>query len=74
MANDRANELARVCTELMHNGMDFPTIWGTRLKGHALVDDIPHQKLDGTRSVLEIRLITGEKLVFDGDAKKFSIE
>jgi hypothetical protein len=74
MANERANDLARICTDLVHKGMDFPTIWGMRLKGHALVAGIPHQKLSGTRSVLEVRLITGEKLVFDGDTKKFTVE
>ena len=44
------------------------------LKGNALVDGIPQSKLDGVRSVLEIWLITGERLVFDGDAKKFSVK
>jgi hypothetical protein len=44
------------------------------LKGNALVDGIPHSKLGGTRSVLEIRLITGERFVFDRDAKKFSVK
>jgi len=29
--------------------------------------------MEGKRSVLDIRLITGERLVFDGDAKRFSV-
>jgi hypothetical protein len=74
MTSDRATDLARACTDLAHNGMDFPTIWSTRLKNHALINGIPHQKRDGTRSMLEVQLITGERLVFDGDAKKFTVE
>jgi hypothetical protein len=74
MRNERASDLARTCTELVRSGNDFPTIWLTRLKGHPLVDGIPHQRIAGTQSLLDIRLITGERLVFDGDARKFSLE
>jgi hypothetical protein len=35
---------------------------------------MPQSKLEGTRSVLEIPLITGERFVFDSDAKKFSVK
>lgn len=73
MSGERAHDLALFCTELVRGGNDFPTVWITVPKGHALVDGIPRSKLEGMRSVLEIRLITGEKLVFDGDAKKFSV-
>jgi hypothetical protein len=52
----------------------FSTVWSTLLKGHTLVAGIPQSKVEGVRTVLEIRLITGERLVFDGDAKKFSIK
>ncbi len=74
MAGERAQDLAQLCTELMRKGNDFPTVWNTVLKGNALVDGIPGSTLEGARSVLEIRLITGERLVFDGDAKKFSVK
>ncbi len=74
MPNKRANDLARLCTELVCGGNDFPTVWGTLLKGHSLVDGIPRQHHDGERALLEIRLITGERLMFDADAKKFSIK
>lgn len=72
-ANERPGELANACTELVRKGNDFPTIWATRLKGHRLVKGIPHQRSCGTRSLLDIPLITGERLVFDGDARKFSL-
>jgi hypothetical protein len=74
MSGERARDLAQFCTELVRGGTDFPTVWNTVLKGNALVDGIPQTKLEDTRSVLEILLITGERLVFDGDAKKFSVK
>jgi hypothetical protein len=74
MSLERSRDLARLCTELVRNGNDFPIVWNTVLKGSALVDGIPQQRLDGNRSLLEIRLFTGERLVFDGDAKHFSIK
>jgi hypothetical protein len=73
MFRERANDLARLCTEVVRKGDDFPTIWQTLLKGHPLVDGIPQQKLDGNRSILEIALITGERLVYDGDARRFNL-
>ena len=74
MSGERAHDVAELCTDLVRNGNDFPTVWHTVLKGNALVDGSPHSQLDGTRPILEIRLITGEWLVFDGDAKKFSVK
>jgi len=74
MSGERAHDLAQLCTEMVRGGNDFATVWSTVLKGNALVDDIPQSKLEGIRPVLEIRLITGERLVFDGDAKKFSVK
>jgi len=74
MAEGRARDLAVMCTELMRKGNDFPTVWATVLKGNALVDGIPQSKHERTRPLLEIRLINGERLVFDGEAKKFSVK
>jgi hypothetical protein len=73
MSKERAQDLAELCTELVRNGNDFPTIWTTVLKGHALVNGIPESKLEGKRPVLEVSLVTGERLVFDSESKKFSI-
>ena len=73
MSKERAHDLAKTCTELVRKGEDFPTVWSTLLKRHPLVAGIPHSKVEGARTVLEIRLITGERLIFDGDTKKFSI-
>ena len=73
MSKERAQDLAELCTELVRKGNDFPTIWTTVLKGHALVNGIPESKLEGKRPALEVRLGTGERLVFDSESKKFSI-
>jgi hypothetical protein len=69
MSQERATDLARLCTEVLRNGDEFPPIWQTLLKGHPLVEGIPRQKLDGNRSLLEITLIAGERLVYDGAAR-----
>ena len=74
MSGERANDFARLCTEIVRKGDDFPTVWITVLKGNALVDGMPQSKLEGRRSVLEIPLITGERFVFDSDVKKFSVK
>ncbi len=66
---ETSHDLAQLSTELVRKGNDFPTVWGTVLKGNALVDGIPQSNLEGTRPGLEVRLITGERLVFDGEAK-----
>ena len=73
MSIERSRDLARLCTELVRNGNDFPTVWNILLKGHALIRGLPRQRRDGDRNLLDISLITGEWLVFDGDAKNFSI-
>jgi len=73
MSEARAHDLAQHCTELIRGGNDFPNVWTTLLKRHPLVDGIPQSKMLGGRAVLEIRLITGERLLFDGDARKFSL-
>jgi hypothetical protein len=74
MGTSDASDLARLCTDVVRKGEDFPTVWQTILKSHPLVAGIPRQRLEGNRGVLEIRLITGEQLVFDGDAKRFSLD
>ena len=66
--------MARLCTELVRKGTDFPTVWTTVLKGNALVNGIPQSKLEGRRPMLEVQLITGERLVFDGKSKTFSVK
>ncbi|HEY2528567.1 MAG TPA: hypothetical protein VGJ20_11580 [Xanthobacteraceae bacterium] len=74
MSQERSHDLAALCTDLVRKGEDFPTVWTTVLKRNALVIGIPESKLEGQRPVLEIRLITGERLLFDGERKKFNVK
>jgi hypothetical protein len=62
MSGERSNDLAELCTELVRN------------ESNPLVDGSPQSEMQGRRPVLKIPLITGERLVFDGDAKKFSVK
>jgi hypothetical protein len=75
MVNERARagDLAAFCTELMRKGEDFPTVWTSVLNSHALVNGLPESKLEDKRPVLVIKLITGERLVFDSESKKFRV-
>lgn len=73
MRNERAEDLARACTDMMRKGESFPAVWEKRLKAHPLTNGLPRQKLEGSRVILEIPLITGDFLIFDGDARSFSV-
>jgi hypothetical protein len=55
MSKERAYDLAQLCTQLVRKGNDFRTVWITVLKGHALVESITQSKVEGMRTVLEIR-------------------
>lgn len=71
---EKSADLARKCTDLIRGGNDFPTIWNTCLSAHPLVMGLPQQRLSGGSTLLDIKLMTGEKLVFHGDARRFAIE
>ncbi len=74
-AKERSYYVAWLCTELVQDGNDFPTVWNTVLKEHPLVgDDISHSKPEGMRPLLEFPLVTGERLVFDRDRNKFRVK
>lgn len=66
--------LVERCTEANGRGADFPTVWHTVLKRDPLVAGIPRQRMAGAKSVLEIPLITGQCILYDGDLRRFSLE
>ena len=72
--SERADDLAQMCTDLLRKGLSFPSIWATVLKHHTLITGVRHQILEGTRSLLDIWLVTRERLVFDLDAKQCSVD
>ena len=63
-----------MCTDLLRKGLSFPNIWATMLKHHTLVTGVAHQKLEGARSLLDIWLVTRERLVFDLAAKQCHVD
>lgn len=72
--SERSVDLTRRCSDLLRGGNDFPTIWKTCLSLHPLVLGLPHQRLTDKGTVLDIKLMTGERLVFHSDARRFSLE
>ena len=74
MPNERANDLARQCTALIRSGNDFPTVWSALLRSHTLVDGVPQQGPEPNRRLLNIPLVTGERLIFDADVKEFRVQ
>jgi hypothetical protein len=72
MAKERTNGFVQLCNELVRKGEDFLTVWNTVLRGNAVVAGIPQSRLEGKRPVLEVWLITGERLVFDSQAKEWT--
>jgi len=69
-----ATNLLQRCIQASSGGADFPTVWHTVLRGHSLVAGIPAQRLQGTRVLLEIPLITRQSLIYDGEMRRFSLE
>jgi hypothetical protein len=62
-------ELVRRCNEAMRLGTDFPTLWHTVIKDHAMVVGVPVQRLEGNSTYLEIPLSRGDWLVIHIDRK-----
>lgn len=72
MRADRIGGLLQLCRAARDAGRDFPDIWANIIEKHPLVVSIPRQTHEGEEPVLEIRLITGARLVFRRGS--FSIE
>lgn len=70
---ETSGDLVQRCSEAMRAGRDFPTVWHTILRGHWLVRGAPEQHMEAGRSQLHILLATGQRLVFDSDAKTFCL-
>jgi hypothetical protein len=71
---ETANQLVLKCTAIARDGANFPTIWETVLKKHALVVGQPIQTLDDDeRPQLEVRLVNGQRLIYKSDTNEYSI-
>ena len=63
--NDRVSDLLSRCVAAREGGANFPSIWNTILKGHPLVFGPPVQAMREGQARREIKLITGQRLIFD---------
>jgi len=71
---ETANDLVLKCTAIARDGADFPTVWEAVLKKNALVVGPPVQTFDDEeRAQLEIRLISGQRLVYKSDSNEYSV-
>jgi hypothetical protein len=68
-----ATDLLRECAADIRGGTDFPTIWDATLKRHSLVVGPPVQTMDEGRPLIQILLITGQRLIFDSASNQFSL-
>jgi hypothetical protein len=62
--------LVSLCSSAIKDGHDFPTIWERILKPHPMVRGVPIQAGPG---LLEIRLITGQSIIYKTELKEFSL-
>ena len=64
-------KLTAACLAAADTGADFPTVWQTILKGHPDVAGPPIQRMEGSTALLEIPLVTGERIVVGPGAKDY---
>jgi hypothetical protein len=71
---DTANDLVFKCTAAARDGADFPAVWDSVLRGNPLVVGPPIQTFTDEESPqLEIRLINGQRLVYDSSSNQYSV-
>jgi hypothetical protein len=71
---ETANDLVIKCTAAARGGADFPAVWNSVLKGNPVVAGPPIQTFaDDLHSQLQIRLINGQRLVYDPTSNQYSV-
>ena len=71
---ETTNDLLLKCIAIARTGADFPTVWDTVLKGHALVAGPPTQTFDDqTGPQLEIGLMNGQRLIFNSASNEYFV-
>jgi hypothetical protein len=71
--SETADSLAAACTRAAREGAEFPAIWDSILKTHALVVSPPIQAFDDERPHLDIRLRNGFWLRYCVRSHDFSL-
>jgi hypothetical protein len=71
---ETANDLLIRCTAAARGGADFQAVWNSILRGHPLVVSSPVETFtDDERSQLEVRLINGQRLIYDVTSNQYSV-
>ncbi|MFI4994868.1 MAG: hypothetical protein ACHQAQ_03680 [Hyphomicrobiales bacterium] len=70
---DTSNDLMLKCVAATRDGADFPTVWDTVLRPHALVLGPPIQTYRNDLPHLEIQLISGQRLVYNSSSKEYFV-
>jgi hypothetical protein len=74
MERETAWDLARKCSLAAADGADFPNVWNSVLKPHPTVAGLPVQRIDGSRSFLDIPLMSGHRIVYEAERKAYTVE
>jgi hypothetical protein len=61
------DELVRTCQAARLNGADFPTVWNTILRNDRRVAGTPVQAMENGKPLLQVRLVTGQQIVYGPD-------
>ena len=69
--NEPVDDLLLQCSSARNAGADFPTVWNEVLKGHRLVAGPPLSRMCDGEAVLEVPLLTGQRIVYS--AKGYSL-
>jgi hypothetical protein len=71
---ETANDLLIRCTAAARGGADFEAVWSSILRGHPLVVSSPVETFtDDERPQLEVRLINGQRLIYDSASNQYSV-
>ncbi len=71
---DTANDLLIRCNWAARGGADFQAVWDSILKGHPLVASTSIETFtDDLRAQLEVRLINGQRLIYDPATNQYSV-
>jgi len=71
--SETADSLVEACTLAAREGAEFPAIWDSILKTHALVASPPVQTFDDEQPHLDVRLRNGFWLRYCARSNDFSL-
>ena len=59
------------CAQAAELGEDFPSVWETVLRRHALVVGPPVQVYHDDLPRLEVHLITNQRIIYNSDSREY---